>query len=174
MVVLCNLFSCHACGWKQRSDRGYAAAFPTDDTDEFNSTLTSRQMSILRFSRLPTRSRTPVWGGRLGFKLFIPVGGARTEIDALVTGALGPIGFSKQNQVSDTLRSFGDPAPQLSLKWNEGVNNFMVYSRGGIPVGDYNPDRIVNLGRGQALSTTDSVIPISMQPQAWSFLPYLA
>ena len=48
------------------------------------------------------------------------------------------------------LNSFGDPAPQLSLKWNEGVNNFMVYSRGGIPVGDYNADRIVNLGDGHA------------------------
>ena len=59
---------------------------------------------------------------------------------------LGPIGFATQNSISDTLRSFGDPAPQLSLKWNEGVNSFMVYSRGGIPVGDYNPDR--NLGKG--------------------------
>ena len=67
-----------------------------------------------------------------------------------MTGALGPIGFATQNSISDTLRSFGDPAPQLSLKWNEGVNNFMVYSRGGIPVGDYNPDRIVNLGDGHA------------------------
>jgi len=43
---------------------------------------------------------TPVWGGRLDFKLFIPVGGARTQIDALVTGALGPIGFSTQNSIS--------------------------------------------------------------------------
>jgi hypothetical protein len=93
---------------------------------------------------------TPVWGGRLGFNLFIPVGTARTQIDALVTGALGPIGFATQNSVSDRLISFGDPAPQLSLKWNEGVNNFMVYSRGGIPIGDYDPDRIVNLGDGHA------------------------
>ena len=73
---------------------------------------------------------------------------SETQIDALVTGALGPIGFAGQNSISDTLTSFGDPAPQLSLKWNEGVNNFMVYSRGGIPVGDYNADRIVNLGKG--------------------------
>jgi hypothetical protein len=91
---------------------------------------------------------TPVWGGRLDFKLFIPVGVATTQIDALRSGALGPIGFSTQNSISDTLGSFGDPAPQLSLKWNEGVDNFMVYSRGGIPVGDYNADRIVNLGKG--------------------------
>ena len=93
---------------------------------------------------------TPVWGGRLDFKLFVPVGGARTQIDGLVTGALGPIGFANQNSISDSLVSFGDPAPQLSLKWNAGSNNFMVYSRGGIPVGDYDPDRIVNLGDGHA------------------------
>jgi hypothetical protein len=93
---------------------------------------------------------TPIWGGRLGFNLFIPVGTARTEIDALLTGALGPIGFANQSSVSDRLTSFGDPAPQLTLKWNEGVNNFMVYSRGGIPIGDYDPDRIVNLGDGHA------------------------
>ena len=118
---------------------------------------------------------TPVWGGRLGFNLFIPVGTARTEIDALVTGALGPIGFATQNSVSDRLTSFGDPAPQLTLKWNEGVNNFMVYSRGGIPIGDYNPDRIVNLGRwARRPGTTDSVIPISMPPQALNFRPSLA
>jgi hypothetical protein len=89
---------------------------------------------------------TPVWGGRPDLKLFIPVGGARTEIDALV--ALGPIGFANQSSISDTLRSFGDPIPQFSLKWNQGVNNFMIYSRGGIPVGDYNADRVVNLGKG--------------------------
>jgi len=69
---------------------------------------------------------TPVWGGRLGFNLYVPVGNARTEIDQLVTGALGPIGFANQNSISDGLTSFGDPAPQLSLKWNEGVNNFLV------------------------------------------------
>lgn len=93
---------------------------------------------------------TPIWGGRLGLNLFIPVGTARTEIDQLVTGALGPIGFAGQSSISDRLTSFGDPAPQISLKWNQGVNNFMLYSRGGIPIGDYNPDRIVNLGDGHA------------------------
>ena len=32
---------------------------------------------------------TPVWGGRLDFKLFIPVGGARTQIDAVSDWCLG-------------------------------------------------------------------------------------
>jgi hypothetical protein len=92
----------------------------------------------------------PIWGGRLGFNLFLPVGTARTEIDALVTGALGPIGFAAQNSVSDRLTSFGDPAPQLSWKSNQGANNFMIYTRGGVPIGAYNADRIVNLGDGHA------------------------
>ncbi len=47
---------------------------------------------------------TPVWGGRLAFNLFVPVGGATTKIDALVTGALGPIGFAAQNVISDNSR----------------------------------------------------------------------
>ena len=56
---------------------------------------------------------TPVLGGRLGFNLYVPVGSARTQIDQLVTGALGPIGFANQSSISDRLTSFGDPAPQL-------------------------------------------------------------
>jgi hypothetical protein len=92
--------------------------------------------------------QTPVFGGRLALNVYIPVGRAQTQIDSNVMGALGPIGFGAQNSVSDSLTAFGDPAPQLSLKWKDGMSNFMVYGRGGIPVGDYNADRIVNLGRG--------------------------
>ena len=110
----------------------------------------------------------------MGFKLFVPVGTARTQIGALVTGALGPIGFATQNSINETPTSFGDPAPQISLKWNEGVNNFMVYSRGGIPVGDYDPDRIVNLGDGHASWDNGLVRLISMPPQALNFRPSLA
>ena len=73
---------------------------------------------------------TPVWGGRLDFKLFVPVGTARTQIDALVTGALGPIGFATQSSISDRLTSFGDPAPQLSLKWNDGCEQFHGLQQG--------------------------------------------
>jgi hypothetical protein len=66
----------------------------------------------------------PIWGGRLGFNLFLPVGTARTEIDALVTGALGPIGFGAQNNVSDRLTSFGDPAPPALVEIESGGEQF--------------------------------------------------
>ena len=32
--------------------------------------------------------------------------------------------------------------------WNDGVNNFMVYGTGDIPVGAYDPNRLANLGIG--------------------------
>ncbi|MGY8664242.1 transporter [Bradyrhizobium sp. UFLA05-109] len=48
----------------------------------------------------------------------------------------------------EDLTSFGDVLPQVSLKWNMGVNNLMVYGAGDIPVGDYDPVRLANLGIG--------------------------
>jgi hypothetical protein len=36
----------------------------------------------------------------------------------------------------------------FSLRWNFGVNNYMTYVTGNIPVGVYNPDNLVNLGIG--------------------------
>lgn len=46
------------------------------------------------------------------------------------------------------MTSIGDLFPQATLKWNQGVNNFMIYGAGDIPVGDYNSARIANLGLG--------------------------
>ena len=49
---------------------------------------------------------------------------------------------------SQALTSFGDLFPQATLKWNQGVNNFMLYGSGDIPVGDYGSTRLANLGLG--------------------------
>jgi hypothetical protein len=43
---------------------------------------------------------------------------------------------------------FGDLYPQASLKWNFGVNNFMTYITGDIPVGNYSSTSLANLGLG--------------------------
>jgi hypothetical protein len=49
---------------------------------------------------------------------------------------------------TEALTSFGDVIPQVTLKWNQGVHNFMTYVMGDIPVGDYDPARLANLGIG--------------------------
>jgi hypothetical protein len=43
---------------------------------------------------------------------------------------------------------FGDLIPLASLRWNQGVHNFMTYVTGDIPVGAYDPRRLANLGLG--------------------------
>jgi hypothetical protein len=35
-----------------------------------------------------------------------------------------------------------------TLRWNQGVNNYMVYVMGDIPVGSYDPSRLANFGIG--------------------------
>lgn len=40
--------------------------------------------------------------------------------------------------------------PSATLKWNFGTNNLMVYGMGDIPIGDYDPVRLANLGIGHA------------------------
>ena len=91
---------------------------------------------------------TPVLGGQLALSVMGVVGLQDARIDANITGALGPIGFATQRTVSDSLFSYGDLFPQATLKWNNGVHNYMIYGLGDIPVGDYNPHRLVNLGLG--------------------------
>lgn len=46
------------------------------------------------------------------------------------------------------MTGFGDLIPQFALRWNAGVNNYMAYGTGDIPVGDYNSTSLANLGIG--------------------------
>ena len=50
---------------------------------------------------------------------------------------------------SDSAWGGSDLYPTAQLFWNKGgVNNFMAYLAGDIPVGSYSPDRLANLGIG--------------------------
>lgn len=50
------------------------------------------------------------------------------------------------------MTAFGDVFVQPTLRWNQGVNNYVnnyiVYAMTNIPVGSYDPSRLVNLGLG--------------------------
>jgi hypothetical protein len=43
---------------------------------------------------------------------------------------------------------FGDLYPMFTVRWNAGVNNYMTYITGDIPVGAYDPARLSNIGIG--------------------------
>jgi hypothetical protein len=92
----------------------------------------------------------PLFGAQAAVALLVSYGHARGTVDATLTGnlGLGGPGFTIGGSRTDEVTGFGDPAPQFSLKWNSGVHNFMTYVAGNIPIGDYDPKRLANLGLG--------------------------
>jgi hypothetical protein len=57
---------------------------------------------------------------------------------------LGPLSASR----SDSIWGGSDLYPTVQLFWDRGLNNFMAYLTGDIPVGSYDPNRLANLGIG--------------------------
>lgn len=84
-------------------------------------------------------------GGYLTVSVLGVFGRMKSSVDATLTGPLG-------NEISgvrdDSLTSFGDLFPKAQIAWNAGVHNYAVYAMGAIPVGDYDPDRLANVGLG--------------------------
>ncbi|MBL0373367.1 transporter [Rhizobium sp. KVB221] len=84
-------------------------------------------------------------GGQLSVSLLGVAGRNQASVDATLTG---PNGNLISGSRTEALTSIGDVVPQVTMKWNDSVNNYMTYVTGDIPVGDYNPDRLANLGLG--------------------------
>jgi hypothetical protein len=85
----------------------------------------------------------------LGGQLSATLAGVWGRNSASIAGTLtGPLGNTFTGFLQDALVSYGDLYPTLKLKWNSGVHNYMVYGAGDIPVGDYSPTRLANIGIG--------------------------
>jgi hypothetical protein len=87
----------------------------------------------------------PVLGGQLSATLVTMFGHNETSASAEITGPMGGVISGGR---TDQVTGVGDLVPQMSLRWNFGVNNFMTYITGDAPVGNYDPQRIANLGLG--------------------------
>jgi hypothetical protein len=93
---------------------------------------------------------TPVLGGQLAMGVTGIFGPTTTSIAGMLTAGLGPITITRSGTISQSLTGAGDLYPLVSLKWNNGVHNWMTYATGDIPVGAYDPSRIANIGIGHA------------------------
>jgi hypothetical protein len=91
---------------------------------------------------------TPLFGGQASMTLAGIYGRSAASIAGTLTAAAGPIVTTRSGFLEDALTSYGDLYPTFKLKWNSGVNNYMFYATGDIPVGDYNPSRLANIGTG--------------------------
>jgi hypothetical protein len=95
---------------------------------------------------------TPVLGGQAAVSMMGIFGRSSANLNGTLSGALaaGPISipFMRSDSFGDSVTGFGDLYPQASLKWNQGVHNFMTYITGDIPVGAYDSTRLANIGIG--------------------------
>jgi len=93
---------------------------------------------------------TPVLGGQLAVGMASIAGRNNTSLDGTITAGVGPFTATRSGSFDSSVSGFGDLYPQASLRWNQGVHNFMTYMTGDIPVGAYNSRRLANLGEGHA------------------------
>jgi hypothetical protein len=93
---------------------------------------------------------TSVLGGQFSMTVLVPYGRSAASIDATLAGSLGPIGFTVERSVSDERTVFGDIFFQPMLRWNQGVNNYLIYAMANLPIGAYDSTRLANLGLGHA------------------------
>jgi hypothetical protein len=95
---------------------------------------------------------TPVLGGQASASLLGTYGSNSTSLAGTLSGQLatplGTVPFSRFDNINSDIIAFGDLVPQFALKWNAGVNNYMTYVTGDIPVGAYESNRLANLGLG--------------------------
>jgi hypothetical protein len=89
-----------------------------------------------------------VFGGQLTVGMFSFVGNNSGGLDGTLTLASGPLAITRQGTLGQTTFGYGDLYPIASLRWNDGFHNWMVYGTGDIPVGEYNPSSLANLGIG--------------------------
>jgi hypothetical protein len=97
---------------------------------------------------------TPVLGGQLAISLASVYGRNAASIAGTLTASVGPLTTTRTGMLADSLTSYGDLYPTATLKWNSGVNNYMVYITGDAPVGDYDPNRLANIGIGHGAIDT--------------------
>jgi hypothetical protein len=91
---------------------------------------------------------SPVFGGQLAVQMGTIMGTTSANVNGTVTASLPPFSLVRTDNIGDTTTGFGDLYPLASLKWNMGVNNFMTYVTGDIPVGNYSSASLSNLGLG--------------------------
>ncbi len=91
---------------------------------------------------------TPVLGGQAAVGFAAIVGHSSASLSGTLTASIPPFNFIRSDSITDAVTGIGDLYPQATLKWHQGVNNFMIYGTGDIPVGLYSSTSLANMGIG--------------------------
>ena len=92
---------------------------------------------------------TPVLGGQAAASLLAIYGNASAALAGTVAGTVGGVPLGPRfDSISRSTTGFGDLYPLFEMRWNIGVDNYMAYMTGDVPVGDYNSQSLANIGIG--------------------------
>ena len=67
-----------------------------------------------------------VFGGQLALGMFSIIGNNSSSLDGTLTLASGPFAVTRQGTFGQSAFGYGDLYPVASLRWNDGVHNWMV------------------------------------------------
>ena len=92
-------------------------------------------------------------GGQASVSMMALYGRNDTNVNGTLNGTItGPGGgmfpFMRSDSIDSTITGFGDLYPTFTVRWNAGVNNYMTYVTGDLPVGAYDSSRLANMGIG--------------------------
>jgi len=133
---------------------GNVAASREVEIGRFNPTATASLAATINangdlFFLAPTYTfATPIFGAQASIGFTSVVGRANAGLNGTLTATLPPFTLIRSDSINDSVSGVGDLYPMATLKWNQGVNNWMVYVSGDAPVGSYERTRIINLGIG--------------------------
>ena len=119
-------------------------------TLNINQNVDMKAQANLQFFNASYVFPTSVLGGQFALGMATAAGYNRTSIEGTLTATLGPLGTTGTGSIVDTRWGFADLYPMATLRWNSGVNNFMIYTTGDIPTGTYDPTHLANFGIGHA------------------------
>ena len=119
----------------------YSGSAPGSASAQDSAVAPGTRSQSIQFSLTPTFApATKVLDGRLALFVSIGVGSDTTEVDQ---GGAG-------NSIRQTASGLMDMSPGASLSWTRGMDSWMVYLVGGIPIGTYDSQRLSNVGIGHA------------------------
>jgi hypothetical protein len=109
---------------------------------------------------------TPFLGGQASASLLFGYGNNDTSLNATGTATVlsTPISITRSVALHQDTNGITDLIPMFADRWNAGVNNYMVYLTGDIPVGLYSSSNLANIGIGHGaidggpISTRNSVM----------------
>ena len=94
---------------------------------------------------------TPFLGGQASVALLFGYGNNDTSLNATGTATAllpTPISITRSISLQQDTSGFTDLIPFFVDRWNAGVNNYMAYMTGDIPVGLYSSSNLANIGLG--------------------------